>query len=229
MSKLFKKCVSIFFVWIIVISAVGCSSDNKPTGNIAEQNHTTDATASTEENNTEKQEPTEEKEWGVRTALAAAVGGDASTFYISYPTHTGVSKGTGWVGAQDQPILVIVDRQDKYSPEVDTLNNIFPAYFEQTTLTLGDYLGSRGRNIQFSVTDSEMLTVGSYDMLKVYGACDYEYEREPIHQEFVAYATQLKENGAVIYWMLLDCSEDHEMMDLTEEWAYNMALSLAEP
>lgn len=228
MSRYFVKYMLLIMVVLGLTLLAACGSGNKSGMGATIQPNESDAASTTEKPTTVEIETTEKEEWGVSCEHVTGLGVDLSTFVLHYPVYTGISQGTGWVAPQGQPVLVIVDRQCSLSPDVDKLEDVFPAYFKQTDITLKDYYGARSDNFQFTVDQTETITIGDYDMIKLTGGCDYEYERKPEHQEYVAYATQLKENGAYVYWMLMYRNEDDGMKELAEDWAYNMALSFYE-
>lgn len=173
-------------------------------------------------------ETVQTEQWGV-TDLWVAERGTLESFYINFPAYTGVSQGSGLIADQADGTLVIVDRQVRdTSPEVACLEELFPAWFVQTSAILKQYYGLRADGFAFTVESKELTTINGYEMCRFSGFHTLTYKREPLTYRYVAYAAQLKSNGAYVYWMVMDQSQDQSLLETVESHAYRMALSLYE-
>ena len=167
--------------------------------------------------------------WGVQESIVADKGDNISSAYIKFPTLSGIIQGTGKIAYQTDKTLVILDSQRMSgSPTISRISDVLPAYFEQTIKIMREYRRSDWKDFAFNVETSEMVKINDYDMCKYTGTHTYTYNGEPGSMKFVAYATQLKENGAYIYWMVLDETEDQSMTNTIMEHATNMAYTFHE-
>lgn len=181
--------------------------------------------------NTEPEEtaPTVSEEWGVLDDFSFSMDGNGCGIYIRFPYHTGIPEGTGLLAKQGDGTLIILDGHTTgISPEVDSVQNVFPAYFEQTEHVFYVNLGIAYKDSEFKADSKEMLQINGYEMCKFVGTHSYVYKREDYSCRFVAYATQLKDNGAYVYWFVQDMTDDQSMFETLEEHTYNMALTLKE-
>lgn len=181
--------------------------------------------------NTEPEEtnPTVSEEWGVRDRHALSNENGLCGFYINFPYFAGIPEATGLVAVQGDGTYIILDGHvDGTSPEVDSIEDVFPAYFDQTERVFEVNYGSRYGGGEFSIDSKELVEANGYKMCKVIGTHDFTYKREPYSRKFVAYATQLKDNGAYVYWLVQDETEDQSMFETLEDHAYKMALTLKE-
>lgn len=90
------------------------------------------------------------------------------------------------------------------------------------------YRGLTYSDFAFQVTTTESATIKGYEMCKFEGVHTFAIDGVAQTMNFVAYATQLKANGAYVYWMVLDETTDQSLGNTIAEHAYNMALSFAE-
>lgn len=224
-----KKVFTGLLAALMLLSLTACTGNKAPEGP-AETGNAVETTQPVPEK--QETEPSEEKpeDWGVQDDWVSMNDqDDTAHFYINFPQYTGIVNGSGLAAAQEGEALVIVDIQrGSKTPAVNGLEELFPAYFEQTAAVLEDYHGIRVQNLEFSIESQETLTVKGYEICKFVGDHTYTYEGEDGESKFVAYATQLKANGAYVYWMVLDYSEDQSQFDTIEEYAYKMALTLRE-
>lgn len=177
-------------------------------------------------------EDTEAKEWGVPEAIVV-YNGKMQTVCIKFPQYAGIPEGTGEMAMQGDGSFVFLDGQgmntDIDVPE-DKIENVFPAYFEQTADSFNSsYIGIR-EDYAFELKDKELVTIADYEMCKFTGTCSFTIisPKEKRTIDFVAYATKSKNTGAYVYWMVLDESEDGSLGDVIEDHARNMAESIKE-
>lgn len=204
------------------------------TGNKDNENKD-DKVAIKDSNVKEDKEEFDVTEWGVQESIVSKKNDKLGCAYIKFPTLSGITRGTGKIAYQKDETLVILDAERKTgSPAVDLIENVFPAYFDQTKDIMDSYRQMNYENFEFSVSEKETMNINGYEMCKFTGKHTYTvkdvntFEVENININYVAYATQLKTNGAYVYWMVLDESEDQSLTKIIEDYAYKMALSLKE-
>ena len=71
-------------------------------------------------------------------------------------------------------------------------------------------------------------TIGEYKMHVFEGKLSFMNDTKPMNFTFVAYATKLKSNNGIAYWMVFDITDELSEGNLIREHAYNMALTLRE-
>jgi len=172
---------------------------------------------------------TTQEPWGVESWVTATNSQGTSVFYISFPEFIGTSQGGGDIGEQPDGSIVIADGQNDTTPEsVTSVSEVFPAYFFQAESVLRGLYRMRGDKYAFELADKSEIKINGYDMARFSGTLSYEYEREPVNCNWVAYATQLSENGAYAYWMVLDAARDKMTTANIAETAQKMAESFRE-
>jgi hypothetical protein len=220
-----KRLISILLILVISLSAfAGCKgiegSNNDPIPSISNDSLSKDETT------------TEfiESEWGVYEELVTRKNSVFSYAYIRFPTLSGINEGTGKIAYQKDETLVILDAERIDSPSMsgDSCECVFPALFEQTKDIIDAYRQLDYNNFEFSVESKENVTVNDYDMCKFIGKHTFTRNDEKKEMNFVAYSAQLKANGAYVYWMVLDESEDQNLTKTIEEYADKMAKTLHE-
>lgn len=186
----------------------------------------------------EQKEPTINVEnWGVQEKKVTIKNDAFVTAWIKFPTLSGITRGTGKIAYQKDKTLVIFDSENKEVFPNITANHcedVFPAYFEQTKAIIDAYRQMNWNDFNFKVNSEEVMTINGYEMCKFTGKHTSTFkdvntfEIENIEMNFVAYATKLKGNDAVVYWMVIDESEDQSLGKTIEEYAKNMAYTLHE-
>lgn len=167
--------------------------------------------------------------WGVVDGHTASNDSGMAQFFIHLPLNPGSQRGGALLAVQEDASVVIVDGENFLAPvEIDSLDTLFPTWFESPKASVADYMGMAGADYEFEVTDQEMVTIGEYEMCRYEGKHTYTYHKEPKESQWVAYATKLKTNGAYVYWMVLDYSEDQSMSDTIADHAQKIALTLEE-
>lgn len=130
----------------------------------------------------------------------------------------------------DDTLVILGAENDFEEPTIegDPIANIFPAYFQKVNGILEAYRGSRYKDFAFEIISQESLSVNDYEMCKYKGKHTFTYKGENVEMSFVAYATRLKANDAVVYWMVLDETDEQSLSELIESHADKMAKSLHE-
>ena len=73
-----------------------------------------------------------------------------------------------------------------------------------------------------------MCTIGEYEVCKYSGKHTYTYNDTAAEHQVVLYATEIKENGAIIYWLVEDVSEDQSAGQLIRDHAEKIIQSIQE-
>lgn len=220
-----KRLISILLILVISLSTfAGCKG--------AEEGSSTPIPSITK-NSSEKEEQTttfDATTWGVYEEKVTEKNNILAYAYIKFPTLSGINRGTGKIAYQKDETLVILDseRQDSPVMPADTCDAVLPAYFEQTKVIMEGYRQLDYDNFEFSVESKKNVTVNDYDMCKFIGEHTFTRNGEKKEMNFVAYSAQLKGNGAYVYWMVLDESEDQSLTKTIEEYADKMAKTLHE-
>lgn len=230
-----KRILSILLITMMILMCfAGCGKDKEPV-------NTDTPSTSSNDKGTQTSVETNDKEdiddWGVREEIVAGKNDILTTAYIKFPSLSGIVRGTGKIAYQKDKTLVILDAERKTGSPVltnDSCDNVFPAYFEQTKGIIESYRQMNYDNFEFSVSDKEIVTVNGYEMCKFTGKHTFTvkdvntFETKNEDMNFVAYATKLNGNGAYVYWMVLDESEDQSLTKTIEEYADKMAKTLSE-
>ncbi len=167
--------------------------------------------------------------WGVPDSINTEnSSGIMGTAYIHLPEVASMRRGAGQVADQSDDTLIILGGQHLESPIVTNLKEVLSTFISQPVDVLSKYRRVDYKNFAFNVETSEMVKINDYDMCKYTGTHTYTYNGEPGSMKFVAYATQLKENGAYVYWMVIDETEDQSMTNTIMEHATNMAYTFHE-
>lgn len=144
---------------------------------------------------------------------------------ILYGFGSAVSDGTWILGGY---ILDVVD------VVCNSVENIYEAYqtcWEEAVEDMRHDLDYT--DFKFNVESREMKEINGFSMCRYVGTHTYKLEHGETGEftdyacYFVAYGTQLS-NGAYIYWIVFDDSEDQSLKDIVISNADNMAKSLNE-
>ena len=214
-----KKIIKILLSIILVFSLTGCFGNKQNGGeNTNPTNNPTGPQATP---------GTTEKEWGVLDAFSTSENGILAGFYINFPSLTGIPEGTGLVAYQEDDTRVVLAQCQNL--EISSVDSTFPACFTQTVGIFKVNYGMRYSDGEFTIESKESAgTINGYEMYKFVGTHSFKYQGNLISYKYVAYATKLKTNGAYIYWLVQDESQDQSLYSTIEEYAYKMALSLRE-
>jgi len=227
-----KKILSILLVIAVLFSLAACqkapdnNSDSTTPGNSQTQKPTGDNQETT--NTTEK--PDDEinaENWGV-SERCSAQSSTSESFYINFPKFTGYSEGYGLVAEQLDDTMVVVSGQNDKCPTINSLSELFPAYFDHLQFTLEGIYGILSDNYKFSLKSNSSEKIGDYQMHKFVGEIEFDNDGEHVKYAFVAYAATLKSNGANAYWVVYDTSKDQSKGELIAEHALNMAKTFRE-
>lgn len=227
-----KRLFTILLAVALLLSLAACGGETaQPDGGKTEtkgQSGSDSDPTKTTQGGDKTDEPTEgvtPDNWGVTGDWTASNGGKTTMFYINFPAVIGVKQGTGMLTAHADGSVVIVSGQHMDDMDVESFDTFFPDYFEDLKVTFKDYYGLRGSDYALDVQDSKAVTVGAYEMYKFNGNFSMSYKGDPRSYVYVAYATTLEINDAYVYWVVYGTEDQINML---EEYAYNMALTLRE-
>ena len=184
---------------------------------------------------TDPQDPTQKPtdpsvdEWGRVDSKLVRNGQGLVTVTFKWPAVRGDNEYTGKIAAQDDGTLVMMDSYSaQKSPEVDSVAQMFPAYFEQTAKVFASFYGSSYSDGSFSIDSTDVMTIGEHEFYKHTGTHSYKYDGNPFDMQYVIYATRTNETGGYIYWLVMDMTEDQSAGAKMEDNAYRIALSVKE-
>lgn len=210
------------------ITACGTNTENAAGTDKDETIGKTDYFTGDEQNDSEEEES---ENWGVDESLVTEKNNKMLRLHIKFPQLGGIVEGTGKIAYQKDNSLVLLGGENNFNePEVegDKLDNILPAYFDKVIEIMEAYREYDFKDFVFEITDKELVTVNDYEMCKYTGIHTFTFKDEPCEMAFVAYATRLKGNDAVAYWMVLDETEDQSLGEVIESHADKMAQTLHE-
>lgn len=184
---------------------------------------------------TDPQDPSEDptdppqENWGRVDSKLVRNGQGLVTVTFKWPAVRGDNEYTGKIAGQDDGTLVMMDSYSaQKSPEVDSLDQVFPAYFEQTVKVFASFYGSSYSDGSLTIDDTEVVTVGEYEFYKHTGTHNYKYKGSDRSRQYVIYLTETKATGAYIYWLVSDTTADQSAGAKMEDNAYRIALSVRE-
>ncbi len=223
----------IIFVAIFIIGAVavvlimtGDKDNEKADDKVAIKDNNTKIYTNIKED----KEEFDVTKWGVDDSISTEnANGVMADVYIKLPELSSMRRGAGQVADQSDDTLILMGGQHlEQSPNINSLKDVLSAYISQPIDVLEKYRRVDWQNYAFNIESSEITQINNYTMCKYVGNHTFTYNGEPGSMKFVAYATQLKSNGAYVYWMVLDESEGQSLTKTIEDYAYKMALSLSE-
>lgn len=228
-----KKRIAFILAMLMLVPFIGCGKEpgQETSGSASDTMQTQDeleideSTSTTE--NSVKDEITPEN-WGIADRFAVENEISSEIYCINFPDYAGATRGYGLMADQKNDTTVVVSGQNDYAPRINSISELFPAYFEQLEYTLQKRYGLRANNFELTLTDNKPVVVGDYDMHSFEGAIQFDYEESPKNYKFIAYATTLKSNGAYAYWVVYDTSDDQSNGELIAEHALNMAKTFRE-
>lgn len=223
-----KRFVALFLsVFLLMGILAACSAEepeNPPESSKKPQTQDTNPQDSTSK-------PTDPltEDWGRLDTKSVVNAQGIMSVIFRWPAAKGKSEYTGNVASQDDGTLVLVDAYSaQISPEVDSLDQVFPAYFEQTVKVFASFYGSAYSEGSLTIDDTEVVTVGEYEFYKHTGTHNYKYKGSDRSRQYVIYLTETKATGAYIYWLVSDTTADQSAGATMEENAYKIALSVKE-
>lgn len=159
-----------------------------------------------------------------RTTISSAQGLVHVDF--KWPLAKGERAHTGIVAQQSDKTLILVDNYNPTSsPKVDSLENVFPAYFEQTAKVFEVYFRGEYSDGSFTLDSKEEVKIGNREFLKLTGKHTYKYDGNDREKAYIIYLTEMANPGAYIYWLVSDMSADQSAGAKMAEHAYNIASS----
>lgn len=222
-----KTILGLLCAILALVISTGCGKE------ATEETPNNNNSTNTENNSKEEQkEPTVNlNDWGVQDKITTRKNNNTITAWIKFPTLSGIVEGTGKLAYQKDKTLVIFDAEHKEvfpNLSANSCDEVFPTYFEQTKAIIDAHRQMTWDNFDFKINSKETMTINDYEMCKYTGTHTFTFQGEADSMSFVAYATKLKGNDAIVYWMVIDESENQSLGKTIEEYAKNMAYTLHE-
>ena len=155
--------------------------------------------------------------------------GEMSKAWVRLPEFASYNSGAGLVVENSNDTMILMGAQhledDFDTIEVDKILNEFFPFMESSLKMFRRY---DYKDFKFSVNTAEPTTINGYSMCKYTGVHNYSYADESKTTNYVAYTAQLKNNGAFVYWLVFDDSDDHRHSELIDEYATKIAYTLSE-
>lgn len=222
-----KKWFVLLLAALLLVSLTACGSpskdENAPTGD--PQNTTGEEGISGA-----GEDKTPEDDWGKEGDIVVVHNVSADPIYFRWPASRGTTAGSGLAAPQGDDTFVLADGYvADVSPENVSLENFFPAYFDQTLAAFKGYYKSKYSDGSLTVESSEVSTVNGYEVCMFTGKHSYKYSGAPQTRAYVAYVTTLKSNGGYVYWLVQDISDDQSNGALIRDHADRIIRSIWEP
>lgn len=241
-----KKNIAILLVVALALSLVACgnSQTEQPTIGGGDKPQTARPTSGNNDQvqteATKPQEPDDSptipsvKDWGNKLGSKYVnYNGVSSQVVFRWPVVDGDRRGTGQIAHQDDGTIVVFDSYSYgNSPEVDSIESVFPAYFEQTIGVFSSHYKRLGNgtysDASFTIENTEIITAGKYEWHKHTGKHIFKWDGEDRSRAYVIYLTTSEENGGYFYILVSDITADQSAGAQMEENAYMMALTVTE-
>lgn len=236
-----KKLISTFMAIIMLISLSACSDNQHITDQINENSSNTQsttnetATSTTEEISPETSTTEDIMDWGWQEIMSAENNNQSCLFSVNFPYGNGMAEGYAITGDwSHHGAGMMLSCQNENSPTINNAAELLPAYLDQIQYNFEEFYGLRASNFEISADkDVSSTTINNYKMYIFTGNISFDYywhDDITLKKDFpfIVYATTLKTNGAYVYWLVYDCSDDHSKGDLIAEHALNMAKTFQE-
>lgn len=223
-----KKFVAMLCLMSVMAMEGGCNTASNTTETSVGSESSIIETTERSVSETVAETESDVNDWGLKYQGAVSDNnGNPMWYYINFPVSTGKNRAAGRIGFQDGYVLAIVSqRYSLYEGDLpESIEDVFPVFFPQIidieeanqTATAYDYA--------FDITNQELVEINGYQMCRYEGNHTYEFNHENYSHRYVAYATEVAD-GAYVFWMLIDESEDNSSFDLASEYALKMAYTL---
>ena len=166
--------------------------------------------------------------WGYSNTYSVLNNGEDVIYRINTLNFYGTNKGRGILGDQTDGTMTLVSGQRDYNPKNKSISEFFPAYEKQVEYTFVAGYGLLSEDFVFTYYKNYETTIGEYKMHVFEGKLSFMNDITPMNFTFVAYATKLKSNNVIAYWMVFDSTDELNKGNLIREHTYNMALTFRE-
>lgn len=227
MKKKVILCLSLILLFILT----SCGNNTVQAEGVNKDTSTENINSSGETERESTEDNSVNDNWGVDENCVTEKNGVTLRAYIKFPYLCGIVEGTGKIAYQTDESLVLLGKEISFEePEVegDKIENIFPAYFGKVAEIMEAYRGAKYKDFEFEITSKETVDVNGYEMCKYTGKHTFASRKDSFEMNFVAYATRLKGNDAVVYWMVLDETDNQSLSEVIESHADKMAQTLHE-
>lgn len=221
-----KKIVfSLISILAILVSVTGCNT-SKENEEIIKSN--TESNLSNTEQTIENNEETVENKENLYNFEFLIDKNNIKTFYyVSAPYFDVNLAASCFAGEPMTGAYAIIGGEPVEGLAVpgEKVENVFPTYFDVAKNALNFTRESVFEQLDFTVDNKELFNINGYEMCKFTGkhTCYSNHEEKMLTMHYVAYATQVKENGGWAFWMFIDESDDMSNMKVLEEYALSMA------
>ena len=224
MKRIIAMLLAVLLVAGLLTACSGSGNDNRQDG----------GQSSPTEDSKEQTAPTTQttpslEDWGMLDAKAVQGENGLKRIVFRWPAIVGRDAHTAKVENQNDGTIVMVDNYvPGHSPEIDSIDKVFPAYFEQTAKSFSSFYKGKYSDGSFTIENTETVTVKGYEFYKYSGKHTYMYDGNERCKQYVIYLTTMKLNGAYLYFLASDVTADQSAAAKMEENAYNMVLSFRE-
>ncbi len=220
-----KRLISLFIVSVILISTASCTQKNANT-----YDDTTPVIQNTTQDEAPNEPTIEDSDFEVEDSLITENAQSAPCrVFFRLPKYATVVKGQINIAVQDKNTLVMLCGQIKDTPKpIEKLEDSLETYLYQYINGIEQYQSWDITDYAFDIKSCENVEINGYEMCKYTGVNTYLQYGEPRSDEFVAYATQLKTNGAYFNWIVVDQTVAQTECETIEEYARGIAESIYE-
>ena len=226
-----KKFIAFLLVLVILcccLTACENTDDNDSEDNVSSSIDTSQKDES--KNETDSSDKKDDNEFKVTdTIYNENSSGIMGAAYLSLPKISTMYRGAGQVAPQGDDTLILLGGQHLETKiSVNKVEEVFNEFIDQPIDVLNKYRRIDFRDHAFNIETSDIVTINDYTMCKHTGTHTYTHDGVAGEMNFVAYITQLKSNGAYVYWIVIDESDDQSQFEKIDEYATKIAKSLHE-
>lgn len=233
-----KKRIFTFCLAICLAMMNGCWGDDEITSAVSEKgltNNKTPTNNSAANAETAAETAFVDEDWGVTESYPVNFNDKLVKANIRVPCKLGVQiRGGLYAQNLDGTSYIISGYVNDYSFTYQTLPGALQCYEHQITEIFEGVIGSsRYADGSFVADSTEIVEINGYKMCKFTAVHSYsrrnsDWEKEYFTKNCVGYITELKGNGGIFFWILIDESEDSSCGDLLHSHADKMAHTLWE-
>ena len=222
-----KKIISLILAALLLLSMTACGGKQEtPAGTGSQEQTQPQQTATPTQGQTQETEPAE---WGVEGDISTRNNKNTISVQFKWPHYYGKSANAGEAAEQLDGTFVLVDKYvSGSSPEGVELKDFYPAYLEQTVASYAGFYGRFYEDGAITVGEGQLETIGEYEVCKYSGTHAYKLEGKPKEHQIVVYATVVKANQSLVYWVVEDVTEDQSAGQLIQSHAEKIIQSIQE-
>lgn len=224
MKRLLSIVISLL---LLCLCLTACGGDKEPINDTSTNSTSQDKVISNETENLDvEDEETYDIDDSIDTENSSGVMGTA---YIKLPELASMRRGQGQVVDQSNDILILMGGQHlETTITSDDIDEVLNDFFVQPIDVLGKYRRVDYQNYEFSISETENMSINDYQMCKYTGEHTFTNNGENGKMNYVAFVAKLKSNDAYVYWIVLDESTEQSQSKDIELCATKIAESLHE-